>query len=262
MNLHSLTRLSRLAYVILFVASASAISWGEKPAGGTGNAITDFRGELVGSQRGVLIVKREDGVEVRVTPPDEAPSFRFIAKALPAYLSRGQLVRFSGNFNRGGQAQGPIEKVILFKPLDRRAKLNSWQKQLFVPGIYPDTKHNKENIPSVAKVQIVGAAMGIDSTGVMMVQAGKQTLRVPLAPNVVFEICVNDLSMAQAGDKVNVGGFYQPPDDTVVKAGHVTITTDRVYGEEQESPKKSRRSRSKKKSKKDKDAAGSSTKKK
>ena len=42
-----------------------------------------------------------------------------------------------------------------------------------------------------------------------------------------------------------MAGFYQPPDDTKVKADRVTITTDRVYGEAtaEEPPKRRARTR-------------------
>ncbi len=78
-----------------------------------------------------------------------------------------------------------------------------------------------------------------------MVQAGKTQVRVQLATDAKFELRFNNLSLAQEGDPVSVAGFYQPPDETKVKADRITITTDRVYGEpEEQTPKRrGRRSR-------------------
>ena len=61
-------------------------------------------------------------------------------------------------------------------------------------------------------------------------------MRVPLADDAEFELRFNNLTLAQEGDPVSVAGFYQPPDDTKVKADRVTITTDRVYGEATDQP--------------------------
>ena len=56
-------------------------------------------------------------------------------------------------------------------------------------------------------------------------------LQIPLAPQATFEICYNNLSLAQEGDPVSVSGFYQPPDETGFEHERITITTERVYGE-------------------------------
>jgi hypothetical protein len=70
-------------------------------------------------------------------------------------------------------------------------------------------------------------------------------VRAQLSPDARFEIRYNNLSLAQEGDPISVSGFYQPPDDTKVKAERVTITTDRVYGEPTaETPKRTSRRRS------------------
>jgi len=96
--------------------------------------------------------------------------------------------------------------------------------------------------------------MGVNAAGVMVVQAGKTSLQVQLAKDVTFELRYNNLSLAKEGDPVAVAGFYQPPDDTKVKAERITITPDRVYGEPTEQPPK-RRTRSRREEAKEKAAA-------
>ena len=202
---------------------------GENPGAGT-NAITNFKGKLLKSMRGgVIIVTREDGTEVTVAPPDEAPSFQFVAKAKAAFIGRGTLVRFTGTFNQAGVAQAPIDKVEIFQPVS--GKMSGHFREKFTPGVHTDRRDRDAKNSPVAKVSVVGNVMGLDPSGLLMVQAGKIPVRAPLAPDVEFEIRLNNLNLAQEGDSVQVSGFYQPPDESKVKASKVTITTDRVYGE-------------------------------
>jgi hypothetical protein len=52
------------------------------------------------------------------------------------------------------------------------------------------------------------------------------------------------LNLAKDGDAVTISGFYQPPDDTKVKADRITVSTERVYGEATEAtPQRTRRTR-------------------
>lgn len=208
------------------------------------NMVTEFKGTLKGFQRGVVSVLRDDGTEVMVQLPDNVASFQFVAKALPAFLQRGSLVRFTGTFNQAGISLSPITKVELFQPVAGR--LAGRARESYVPGVYPEAQHgNQQPFPAVAKCQIVGALMGMDGNGGMLVQTGKQPVRVQLADDAQFEIRYNNLNLAQEGDPVSVAGFYQPPDETRVKAERITVTTDRVYGEpSEETPKRGSRRRS------------------
>lgn len=214
------------------------------------NEVTNFKGTLKGVQRGVLSIAREDGVEVLVQPPDDLAGFNFVATAKPAFLQRGNLVRFSGAFGPTGMAAAPITRVEVFQPVPVN-RLQGHAKELFVPGIYPADRHAPKKPVAMAKYNIVGNLMGINAAGVMMVQAGKQPLQVPLAQDAQFELRFNNLNLAQEGDAVQVAGFYQPPDDTKVKAERVTITTDRVYGEPTEQEPVKRRSRTRRDAKDD-----------
>ena len=242
----------RALVLLLSVTTASEFSQqavAEPPAFGAGqtaapaNEVTNFKGKLKGLGRGVLSVTREDGVDVMVQPPDDVSSFTFVATAKPAFLQRGNLVRFSGSFGPNGMAAAPIDKVEVFQPVAAQ-RLQGHAREKFVPGIYPVDRNAPKQPVAMAKYDIVGTLMGINAAGIMMVQAGKQPLQVQLAQDVTFELRFNNLNLAKEGDPVTVVGFYQPPDDTKVKADRVTITTDRVYGEATEqAPRRSRRTR-------------------
>ncbi|MFK8114667.1 MAG: hypothetical protein AB8B91_20870 [Rubripirellula sp.] len=198
-------------------------------SGASQNMITNFKGKLKGFQRGVMTVTRDDGTDIFVQPPDDVSAFQFIAVAKPAFLGRGTMVRFTGAFNPAGAPQSAISKVEIFQPI--AGKVAGHSREKFIPGVYPDRKDRGKPPQAVANYSVVGAITGLDASGAMMVQAGQRQVRVQLAPDVSLEIRVNNLSLAQEGDEVTVAGFYQPEDETKVKADRVTINTERVYGE-------------------------------
>ncbi|WP_146518558.1 hypothetical protein [Stieleria varia] len=231
-----------LAFALCVALSVKPVMAQEGVAGveAVGDSIINFDAKLKGFQRGVLTVTREDGVDVMVMPPDDISTFQFIANAKMPFLQRGMMVRFSGSFGPTGAAITPIDKVQVFQPVPV-AGMAHHTKDLFTPGVHPVDRNAPKKPVAVAKYNIVGNLMGINNAGVMMVQAGKTPLQVPLAQDVAFQIQFNNLNLAQEGDKVTVSGFYQPPDDTKVKADRVTITTDRIYGEPSDTKPVSRR---------------------
>lgn len=206
------------------------------------NEITNFSGTLKGMRRNLVIVEKEDGSEAVVAPPDTITAFQFVAKATPAFLQRGMLVRFTGNFGPGGVPLAPIDKVTLFQPVDLRS-VQGRSKEQFTPGVHSDAKDKRGQVMA-GKLTVVGHLITLTPGGILAVQAGKVPVQVPVTPDTQLEVRYNNLNLAQEGDKVNVAGFFQPPNENQIKAERITITTDRVYGEYQPEPKKrSRRKR-------------------
>jgi hypothetical protein len=202
------------------------------------NMIAEFRGKLKGFQRGIVYVQKEDGTEAMVQLPESISNFQFVAIAKPAFLQRGQLVRLSGAFNpTNGMAVTPINKVELFQPVT--GGLSGRTREQFIPGIYPEQRgENPQAFAEPVQCRVVGAVMGLNANGVLMVQAGGRPLQIQLAPEATFEIRYNNLSLAQEGDEISVTGFYQPPDENRIRAERITVTTDRVYGEFSDEPPK------------------------
>ncbi|MCC9600403.1 hypothetical protein LOC67_07510 [Stieleria sp. JC731] len=234
--------------------AASAEFGGANTGGGLGNEITKFSGTLKGAQRGVLVVTKEDGSEATVAPPDNLASFQFIAKAKPAYLQRGMLVRFYGTFGPGGVPVAPINKVTLFQPVDQRAIVGHAKDQ-FKPGVYSEGKDKGRNGNAMmGKFMIVGQLANLTPNGIMAVHTGKVPVQVQVNTETEFEIRYNNLNLAKEGDKVNVSGFYNPPNENQVKADKVTITTDRIFGEPQPDDQSTRRKRGKRETSKDSDS--------
>ena len=202
------------------------------------NEVTEFSGKLKGMNRGVLLITRDDGTEIMVQAPDSPAGLTFVATAKPPFLKPGMLVRFTGMFGPTGIAAAPIQKVELFQPV-AAAALPHHIRESFTPGVHGDRNaKGKPQQQAIAKYTVVGALRGLTANGILGVQAGKVPLQVQLASDATFEIRFNNLALAQEGDPVSVAGFYQPPDDTKVKADRVTINPERVYGEPQEKPTK------------------------
>lgn len=238
----SLTPVMPSALALCLVGTSVLCAQDSPATGGNQNMVTEFKGKLKSFQRGVLVVTRDDDTEMMVQLPEDASAFQFIATAKPAFLQRGAMVRFEGTFNQSGVPMAPVERVELFQPIN--GKVPGHSRQNFIPGVHADRRARSQPPQAVAKYTVVGALMGLDASGMMMVQAGNRPVRVQLTPDAKLEIRFNSLALAQEGDPISVAGFYQPPDETKVKADRVTITTDRVYGEPSAPPKRSSRRRS------------------
>ncbi|MCA9138283.1 MAG: hypothetical protein KDB00_16035 [Planctomycetales bacterium] len=245
----SILALAGIAVVVLGAGVQTAIAQGQEfgaPSTVPGNEITNFKGKLKGMQRGIILVEKEDGTEAMVAPPENVSSFQFVAKATPAFLQRGMLIRMDANFGPGGVPLSPVTKVTLFQPVDPRG-VQGKAKEQFTPGVYSDAKAgDRRNQPMVGKLSIVGQLIGLSPSGILAVQAGKVPVQVPVNAETELEVRYNNLTLAQEGDPVTVAGFYQPPNENEVRADRITITTDRVYGEYQP-PKNDRRSKRKRK---------------
>lgn len=232
-------------FILPTFASPSSAADPPSADGANQNMVTEFKGKLKGFSRGVMTVTREDGTDVMVQPPDDLSAFQFLATAKPAFLQRGTMVRFNGDFNPVGVPQSTISKVEIFQPMV--GKVSGHNREKFIPGVYPPRANRGKPPTGVANYSVVGGVIGLDPSGAMMVQAGNRQVRVQLAPDVQLNVCVNNLSLAQEGDPVTVAGFYQPSDETKVKGDRVTIRSERVYGElpakPKRAPRKSRRTR-------------------
>ena len=193
--------------------------------GANQNMNIEVEGKLAGIRQGMLLVTREDGVEVSVKPPEDILGFDFQAPIEVGFLQRGMMVRFNGNFNQAGVPTDPIDGLTVFLPLSEQ--LTKRKKDEFMPGVYPGEK--KTNLPDgVANYKVVGKLMGWDATGQIAVQAGRRPLRVQLAEKATMYLQLNQLNLAQQGDAITVTGTYRLPDDTKVVAKTISVSTDRV----------------------------------
>lgn len=207
--------------------------------GARANEVTKFTGTLKNARGNIIVVTRDDGAECMVQFPDEITSLTFVAEALPAYLRRGMPIRFATVLGQTGMPVSPVTKIEIFSPLSEQAVAASL-KTKYMPGVKSSDRHKKRRrgAPLTGQVDVVGSLRMLTPQGGLALQAGETPFQTMVSPDAKIEIRYNNLSLAQPGDKVSVAGFYEPPDDTKVKASQITITTDRVYGEAP--PKKGR----------------------
>ncbi|MFG0264883.1 MAG: hypothetical protein ACF8AM_06970 [Rhodopirellula sp. JB055] len=235
------------------LATATAQGFGNNAAAGGTNEVTSFRGKLVSYRGMILTIEREDGTQVMVQTPDSISQLTFIAKALPAYLRPGMLVRFQANLGPAGTPLEPVSKLELFAPVNVKL-LKGREREKFQPGVHPSNPPQRGNAgPPTGPVTVVGNLMALNPQGGVALRAGNVPVQTMTSPDLELQLRVNNLSLAQPGDAVDVRGFYQPPDDTKVKAESIQITTDRVYGETP--PPTERRSRRGKRGEPDQDEA-------
>jgi len=215
---------------------------GGVPGGAPANEVTEFKGKLKGVRGNILTVTREDDVDCLVMFPEELNALEFVAQALPAYLRRGMPIRFATTLGPTGMPLTPVDKLEVIAPVNLKSIANS-QKMRYTPGVNSADRHSKpKRGPMTGKVYVVGSLVMLSPNGQLAVQAGNVPVQTMVAPDAKVEIRANSLALAQAGDTVTVAGFYQPPDDTKVKAERIVVTTDRVYGETPPKPeRKSRR---------------------
>ncbi|MEM6363861.1 MAG: hypothetical protein AAF745_05500 [Planctomycetota bacterium] len=197
---------------------------------GAANEVTEFKGTLK-SVRGVMMtVTRDDGTDVLVQLPDDPSSLTLVAKAMPAYLKRGMLVRFDTVIGPSGQPTQPVSKLVVFAPINLNS-LPGHRRDPFQPGIHPKDRNQRGKSRFMGPATVVGNLMMVTPQGGLALQIGKQPFQTMVAPDAKIELQINNLSLAKPGDSVKVAGFYQPPVDTRVKGDRITVMPDRVYGE-------------------------------
>ncbi|MEM9368024.1 MAG: hypothetical protein AAGD07_18685 [Planctomycetota bacterium] len=229
---------SRVVFLVAMVVVSCVVhriaSHAQAPGAGNyqanANEVTEFKGTLSGVRGNVLMITREDGTEVQVQFPDRLESLRYVAKASPSAARSGALVRFQTTLGPTGAPLSPVEKLTFFAPVNPR-QIKGLAAQQFIPGVHTANRQRpRPGQPVTGKVTVVGQLAMASPQGIM-VRAGQSPVQARVSPNIQLEAVFNNLSLAQPGDAVTVAGFYNPPNDTLVKGDRVTITSERVYGE-------------------------------
>ncbi len=234
------TPLAAVALSLLYTWLSSVPSFSQQPGGIGGqnraapntppaNEVTEFKGSLRGVRGNVLVVKKEDETETQVMMPDLPVALTFVAEAEMEFLRPGMSVRFEAEFDRRGMPTGPVDKIEIFHPL-QSPRMSRAMRERYVPGLYPK---DDEVVPQAgpAMYRVVGQIAGMDESGALLVRAGARPVRVELTEEPKFEIRFNHLNLARPDDTVEIAGFFQPPDETRIKAERVTVKSDRVFGE-------------------------------
>lgn len=212
---------------------------GPAGSGNGGNAIIEFAGIYQGAVGGIMKIKRDDDTEVLVQLPSDPSELHFRGKPDPQMIQPGLTVRFQADFGPAGLPTAPVSSIEIIRPINAPG-MSRAAKESLTPGVYPLQPQPGNRRPPVfvpGPYRIVGVLRGA-SKDVMMVAAGNTPVQTQVAEDVEFTVHFNTLELAQPGDQVKVKGFYQPPDDTRVRAATVEVSTDRVIGEERAKPKR------------------------
>lgn len=202
------------------------------------DTVIDFKGKLKDSQGNLMVVTRDDGTDVTIKLHDDPTRLRFVADAKIAYLRPQMMARTTVSLGPAGAPVSPVDLVELFQPVPSAAVTGS-AKESFTPGVH-SANHAKPNpqqgfVPGIYKV--VGMIVGMDNNGIYL-NTGRGPMAIPLSPEAKIGLVYNNLSLAQQGDPVTVSGFHQPPDETQVVANSVVIRPERVYGDDEETPRR------------------------
>ncbi|MEL6895624.1 MAG: hypothetical protein AAFP90_05930 [Planctomycetota bacterium] len=192
-----------------------------------------LKGELVDVNRRGVTFKTDDGKTVAASYPQNRYSIRYLANAKPAWLRPGMFVRVEAKFNAAGTPTAPIDKLFVVEPYK---ETQSSRKSKVVPGIHaldrkPAGNRNQAAAPmATARYSVVGrftAAQG----NVIVLNPGKQLVRIPVTDNAKLQIEFNSFSLAKPGDPIEVKGFINPPNETEIISSTITVRSTKIYGE-------------------------------
>ena len=196
----------RLVALLLLLSLALEVQTGFAQGNRSGRENVRLSGTLQGLRPGMMQVASDDGVQwifqIQAKPQD----IIYQATAEPEWVRPGMLVRFSGRFNKQGEAEQPISEITVFTPREGSRI-----------GIFPESALNTEGLfespdaeptPSdgYSSYLVSGRFMGMKA-GKMQVVAGR-SLQVDVAENVEVQVDVSDYTLAKPGDKVEVGGWF------------------------------------------------------
>lgn len=175
---------------------------------------------------GLIQMVTEDGEEWVIKIDARPDSLWYYAEAEPNWLKSGMLVRFSGRFNKQGQAEGAVRSLaVVTLSQDVRpgvkidASLNAGAN-LFSKEKPQDPTAPKP--PQSVAADVVGKLTGIKD-GDFSVAAPGATLRGTLDEKAIVSVEMKTLQMAKIGDSIEVNGWYPPGMKGRAIASRVTV---------------------------------------
>ena len=184
---------------------------------------------LKGLRPGFLFVAAENGQNWVVSVPKRPEQILYHASASPAWLQRGMVVRFQATLDKRLSAQKEIDDltVITTRPgvelgitgesePDERANLLVSEKEA-------TQKKRPTKGPATFYCLVVGRLLG-NKGKTMMVAAGRKIVHADLAPTAKVAVELNDLRLAQPGDKVEFSARYYEGAKGQAQGQQVTVT--------------------------------------
>ena len=175
------------------------------------NMQTPFQGTAtitgVGS-RGLEVIDANGGKWL-VVPERKNCKIEVTGNADPSFLRPDMLVRFNAEFDKKGNATAPVNELEIISP----------QAAMSSTSLRSEMKVGE----AVPNGQMTGHIKSIKN-GHLAVQNTTGVYSADLAPNAVIKVDVSEPQLAQAGDKVDVKGYYSQQGVATAQEMHITLS--------------------------------------
>jgi hypothetical protein len=196
-------------------------------------------GKLIGMARGMLRVKTEDEGEWFVAVGRGVQEISVVGQAEASWLRPGMLVRFTGNFNRKGEAVAPIKElsVVTMREGMRFGMALANPPSRFGGsggGLFADAdeeekkakpKRAKKLKPEDIAYTVVGRIAKIRK-GEYSIVAGR-LLKFELDEKPRIDVDVADLTLVPQGASITLDAWYLPNQPGRAMANKISVTLEK-----------------------------------
>jgi len=185
---------------------------------------TPFQGsytiEGVGA-RGLQIVF--DNGSKGLVAPDKFCKVEVTGTADPAALKPGLLVKFNAQFDKKGRATAPVNELEIVSP---QTAMGDKEKGGGLATDKGAKKGDKEATTGSGSGTVLGHIKEFKNNE-LTVDSVEGPVKAELGANPSIKVNVNDFRFAQAGDKVDIQGFYMPnkPGEAVARQMKITLSS-------------------------------------
>ena len=135
--------------------------------------------------------------------PKKQLKIEVTGSATPEFLMPGMFVKFKGDFDKKGKATADVKELEIFTPNEKELPGATKSGGAFEAAA--PQKGPPSNLPTT--YEIAGRITGMKK-GTMIVSCPNLTVHADVAPDATIKVSVADLSLASAGDKIEVKGWY------------------------------------------------------
>jgi hypothetical protein len=197
---------------------------------------------------GVLQVVTEAGDQwlVRLEGRPQEMRLSYSAKAEPGFLRPGMLVQFAGTINKKGQLQEKLDSLIV-TTLREGIEVGVYPEaaggiagELFSDA-RPEEKGKKgRQKPEAVPCRVTGTIAKISRAGELTVSGRNATVTAQLAEEARISVDMNNLSLAQPGDSVEIRGWHIKNQKGQAWSREVSVSAANVLGESKKKPRAER----------------------
>src|SRR5688500_10292644 len=239
----------RILLVLGFVQLLAANSAAQRPKGEVPREEVTIADTLKQTTPAAIGVVTETG-EQWVVQLDGRPRERklsCVGKAEPSFLRSGMLVQLEGSVNKRGQVQEQISQITVttlregvevgIYPEGQRSRAGN----LFSDEPEDAKKKKPPPKPDAVPCRMTGYIMKISRTGELTINCGNQAVKADLADEANVSIDLNNLSLAQPGDKIELRGWHPKGQKGRAWSRDISVSAAKVLGEAKKKTKEEER---------------------